>query len=253
MTVVALLADPPREGAALPALPETSPLSSVEAAELYTAMLEDAIRTVLDSGGTLIVNYLPETLLPEAQRTGESVKASLRAIAANATDAVDELRFEPQVGSSPAARVGNTITHLLEEEQARSAAVLRPTVPLLERSHIDSAAMKLRRHDVVLGPASDGRWHFAGFGSPIDFENALEHPPIETLAARAVEAGRSTEFLPLLSLVETGDDLATLLSLLAARQHADRRVPAATTAALERFDLRVEQGGETSEPDLVRG
>jgi hypothetical protein len=252
MTVVALLADPPREGVSLPMLSETAPLSAAESVELYAAMLEDAMRTVIDSGGELIVNYRPDELLPEDRQTGESVEPELRGIAATATDAVDEIRFEPQVGSTPSARVGNTITHLLEEHAASSAAVLRLETPLLARRHIDSAAMKLRRDDVVLGPATDGRLYFAGFGSPIDFEHALESQPLETMTTRAADAGLSTEFLSMQPLVERGSDLATLLPMVRARLRADRRVPAATTAALEALDLSIEPGEGWAAGDLAR-
>jgi glycosyltransferase A (GT-A) superfamily protein (DUF2064 family) len=237
MTVVALLAKPPRPGIALPDLAESTALTPAEAAELYAAMLEDAIRTVLESGGELVVTYRTAETLPEHHEAEESAETQLREVASNATDAVDALRFEPQVGSTQSARVGNTVTHLLETEGATSAAVLRPEAPLLERTHVDSMAMKLRTNEVVLGPTTRGRVYAAGFASTIDFADALDSRPLETLAKRGEETGHSVEFQPMLPLVETDRDLATLHAMLQARSHAGRPVPAATTAMLERLDV----------------
>jgi len=50
MTVIAVLALPPREGLVLPALSETSPLSPAAASELYEASLVDTIRAIDRSG-----------------------------------------------------------------------------------------------------------------------------------------------------------------------------------------------------------
>jgi glycosyltransferase A (GT-A) superfamily protein (DUF2064 family) len=243
MTVVALLAKPPQPGVVLPELTDSTPLNAAEAADLYAAMLEDAMRTVLDSGGELLVNYRPVETLPEYEAE-ETVEAQLRGIAATATEAVDAIRFEPQVGATSSARVGNTIAHLLEEEQASSAAVLRPETPLLERTHLDSMAMKLRTNDVVLGPAADGGWYAAGFSAPIDFEDVLEGRPLETLTERASEDDRTVEFESMLPTLDSEAGLATVLSMLQARTHADRPVPAATTAMVEQLGIELSADGE---------
>lgn len=243
MTTVAVLADPPRTGLVSSKLVETSPLSSDDAADLYGAMLADTCLAVERSGGELLVNYRPEELLPD-DRTGDP-EDELRDLLEGVLD--EPPRMEVQVGSTHAARIGNTVTHLLENEEVASAAVLPPTAPLLFRTHIDSAAMKLRNSPVVLGPSSRGRVHFVGFTEPIDFEGAYDPPAVETLSWRAGDAGLDTDFLPMLPVVETGTDLATVVSLIRARRVADRIVPPNTAAWIEENGLRVEGS------DLVRG
>jgi len=119
MTVLAVLATPPRPGLVLPELAETTPLSEADAAELYEAMLRDTLLAVDRSGGELLVNYLPDDELPEAYRTDIDPAAELRAITAETLDDVSDVRFEPQVGSTVSARVGNTIRICLRRRASR--------------------------------------------------------------------------------------------------------------------------------------
>ncbi|MFD1525876.1 hypothetical protein, partial [Halolamina salina] len=213
MTVVVLLADPPRPGLRFPDLAATSPLSESEAAELAAAMDKDTMRAVERSGADLLVNYLPEDLLPEAHRTEATPEAELRALAADALEDVSDVRFEPQVGSTTSARVGNTVTHLLEtEEEVGSVAVLLGNTPFVTRTGIDSAAMKLRTNEVVLGPGARGSVYYAGFTDTIDFTDAMAPPALNTLAELARGAGHDTEFVPTQPTVETGDDLASVVA-----------------------------------------
>ena len=251
MTVVAVLADPPRPGLALPQLTETSPLSESEAAELAAAMLKDILRAVEASGGELLVNYRPDDLLPEGHVDPEtSAEAELRSIAEDALDDLETARFEIQVGSTPSARAGNTVTHLLEQEGVQSAAVVRGDTPLLKRSTIDAAAMNLRTNEVVLGPSTDGRVYYAGFTAPVDFEAAYTTPELETLVDRANDAGLDTEFIGVLPTVRTGSDLATLVSSIRARWQAGRVVPEHTAEFVVETGLTVVGNGD--EPTVVR-
>jgi len=250
MTTIAVLTDPPREGLVLPRLTETSPLTEPETTDLAVAMLADTLVAAERSGGELLVNYRPDDLLPGRFREGEgSAEEEVRDLAASVLD--EEPRVEVQVGSTLSARTGNTITHLLDREEVASAAVVRPNAPFLLRATLDSAAMKLRRSEVVLAPSTGGRVAFAGFRSPIDFEDALGGLELEILTGRGVEAGHEVDFLPMLPTVETGSDLATLVSMVRARSDADRIVPGYTAAWVEESGLSV--AVEEGEARLVRG
>lgn len=250
MTTVAVLTDPPREGLVLSELVETTPLSAGEAAELYTAMLRDVCRAVEASGGELLVNYRADEDLPEEYADGQDSAAAVRAAVRPALDSPDDARFEVQVGSTFSARAGNTVTHLLEREGVATAAVVEPTTPFLSRGIIDGAAMKLRRSEVVLGPAGDGRVYYAGFGAPVDFTDAYGPPALKRLTERAVEADLSVDFLEMQPVVETASDLATALALLDARDRADVKGPPHTTEYLSEIGIRVGEGDDG--PALVR-
>lgn len=231
MTVVALLAEPPLAGHAFPELVDGNALSEREAAELYAAMVQDVAAAVAHSGGELLVNHPPADDLPV-----DDPAEVLRDLLADVVD-VGDVRFEVQVGSTASARVGNTITHLLEREGADTAAFVRPEAPLVDRTVIDAAAMKLRRDEVVLGPAPDGRLYYAGFSAPVDFEDALAPPAVRTVARRAADEGFGLNFQHVLPTVASPADLQQLATLLEARVPSEEYVPPATTATLADFDV----------------
>ena len=225
MTIVVALANPPREGLVGTELAASTPLSTAEAAELYETQLRDLVLAVDRSGGDLLINYPEPDALPEEFRTDASPEAELRAIVADTLGGTEDVRFEPQVGSTFSARAGNTVTHLLREEGADSVAVMTPTAPLCSRTTIDAAAMKLRTNGVVLGPSTEGRVHYVGFTEPIDFEDAFERPSLSTLAGRGRDAGLDVEFIEPHPVLETGRDLLDVVPTLRARFTAERVVP----------------------------
>jgi glycosyltransferase A (GT-A) superfamily protein (DUF2064 family) len=213
-------------------------VTAEEAADLYAAMARDLCAAVEASGGDLLVNYEPvDADDPTDPGTDEDALAAVRSMLG---DAVDDPRYEVQVGSSLSARVGNTVTHLLEREEVKSAAVVRPTAVALQRRYVDSAAMKLRQSEVVLGPATDGRVSYAAFTDPVDFEDAFTHPELETLTDRGRDAGLDVDFLEMLPVAETPDGLAALVSQIRARQRADLWVPPRTAAVIDDLGLRTE-------------
>jgi len=245
MTTVAVMADPPVDGFVLPDL-AGGPLEESEATALYTAMLTDVCRAIEASGAELLVNYRPEGQVPDGVDPEAAVREPLDA----ALDAPGEVRYEVQVGSTHSARVGNTVTHLLEREGVKTAAAVEPTAGLLTRQLVDSAAMKLRSSGVVLGPASEGRVFYAGFAEPVDFEDAFATPTVQRLTDRAMDADLGVDFLPSMPVVESPRDLLTVVPLLRARLRAERVVPPRTTTLIQELGLRVETTADG--PALVR-
>lgn len=256
MNRLVVLADPPRQGLVLEGIASNTPLSDREAADLYGATLRDAARTGATSGADLLVNYRPDDLLPEKYRTGESAETQVRnaveeALAPLADDPhAGDARYEVQVGSTYDARVGNVVTHLLTQEDADSVAVFAPTAPLVGRSVVDGAGMKLRRSEVVFGPAEGGRPYYAGFTEPIDFEAAHTPPALETLTDRATDAGLAVDILDVVPTVETPTGLAATVSVIRARIAADKPVPEHTAEFVVEHGLRVRE--EDGQPVVVK-
>ncbi|GAB7017698.1 hypothetical protein [Halostagnicola bangensis] len=228
--IVVVPVAPPRDGLVLASLAEQTPLSEREARRLYEATTADVLRAIAASGGELLVNYRDAETLPVGFDGGDP-EAEVRAIAEDALTAetLSDVRFERQVGSTRSARVGNTVTHLLEWEGTASVGVLEPTAPLVGRTEIDGAAMSIRRHDVVLGPSSGGRTYFSAFSESIDFEDAYEVPELSTLATRAADAGLQSGFAPMFPTVDTEQGLCATVAMLEA-QTAANRVNALDTA-----------------------
>lgn len=236
----------------LSSLVDRTPLAAADAARLYEAAVADVLRAVAESGGDALVNYRDEGTLPEAFADGDH-EAAVRELAAAALgdEALDEVRFERQVGSTRAARIGNTVTHLLEREGATTVGVLEPTAPLVGRTEVDGAAMSLRRNDVQLGPSQGGRTYFAGFAEPIDFEGAYAAPELATLARRGADAGLSVGFAPRVPTVSDPCGLRSTVAGIAARRTADKRYPEVTAAAIDDLGLSIGEDGtlERSETD----
>ncbi|MDG5820391.1 hypothetical protein [Natronococcus sp. A-GB7] len=238
--IVVVPVSPSREGLVLSSLVDRTVLTEPEAVELYEASVVDTLRSVAASGGDLLVNYRDEETLPDS--VSGDLEAEIRELATAALGDLEDVRFERQVGSTRAARIGNTVTHLLEQEDATSVGVLEPTAPLIGRTEIDGAAMSLRRHDVVLGPSSGGRTYFAGFGEPIDFTDSDAVPELATLAERADDAGLGVGFAPMLPTIATESGLCATIAGGRARAVADHSQEATTTAIADEIGVGVGEG-----------
>ncbi|MEY7847769.1 hypothetical protein AB7C87_01005 [Natrarchaeobius sp. A-rgal3] len=240
--IVVVPVDPPWEGLILPSLVETTPVTESEASLLYRAATADVLRAADASGGELLVNYRGKGTLPDGVTDGDPENA-VRDLAEDALESLDDVRFERQVGSTHSARIGNTVTHLLEREEVGTVGVLEPTVPLVGRSDVDSAAMALRRYDVVLGPSSGGRVSFVGLTDTVDFADAYATPALSTLASRTEAAGLNLGFAPVIPSVATESGLCATLATLEAREVADRPGGEATAAALAEIEFAVGEDG----------
>lgn len=240
MTTVLVLADPPGPWA-LPGL--SGVLDEAERTRLATAFLQDACRASADAAGDWLVAVRDgEDVDHDADGASEAVRAVLEGVEEIEASGV---RIERQIGSTPSARLGNAVTHLLEEEDATSVVVLWPVAPLLSRADIDGAAMKLRQRAVVLAPATRGRLALAGFRESIDFADALAPPPLSTMVSRASDAGLDVDFAPEQLRVDTHADLTSLVIALRARRRAERIVPPNTVRALSELELRLTVEGAT--------
>lgn len=217
--------DPARDRTPLPGLGDL--LAPDDRRRVYEAAAADVARAVAGSGGDLLVNYRVED-------DGGSEEAARKMLAeAN----LAETRFERQVGSTRSARMGNTVTHLLREEGETSVGVLEPTAPLVARTEVDGAAMKIRRNDVVLGPGSNGAVYLAAFGEPIDFADAYAPSELSTLARRAADDDLGIGFAPMLPTVGTEAGLRSTVAGIEARRAAGQPVPAATAGVVEDLNL----------------
>lgn len=237
MTVHALLVGSPGTGPALAGLVDDDPTEAT--ARLEAAALRDAAAAVAASGGELLVNHPDEDRLAPAGDDARTPREELRGLLEDVVPAIDDVRFEVQVGDSFEARAAHVVTHLLEQEGVDSVAVLDGRAPTLDRTALDQAAMKLRRSEVVLGPAAGGRVAYAGFASPVDLAETWSPPEVATLASRGVAAGHDVDFLPVQPHLDDPTGPATLVSVLTARRAAGRRVPAHTATAVEELGLQV--------------
>ncbi|NHN40584.1 hypothetical protein G9C85_02895 [Halorubellus sp. JP-L1] len=252
MTLVAVLADPPRPGLVLDSLVDDAPIDAKDAADLYEASLLDTIAASANSGAKTLVNYRSDDTLPDEHVTDTPAEAEVRALASQVVDFDgDDVRFEVQVGSTFDARVGNTVTHLLRDDpDVSSVLAVDGVAPLIGRGDVDSTSMKLRRSPVVLGPSDDGAVWGAAFGDLVDFEGAYTPPALETLTQRAVDAGHDVDYAPTYPRIDTPSGLRATVAQIRARQHADRIVPEHTAQIVDDLGLAVRDRGDG--PEIVR-
>jgi 2-phospho-L-lactate guanylyltransferase (CobY/MobA/RfbA family) len=244
MTTVLVLADPPHDEA-LSGL--SGVLTKAGRRQLARAFLQDVIQAADAAAGDMLV------AVRDGEAVGHDRPAAEEAVreAIEPADGVDAaaVRIERQVGSTPSARLGNAVTHLLEEEGADSVVSVWPRAPMLGRADIDGAAMKLRQRSVVVGPASRGRVALAAFRSPVDFTEAMTSPAVLSLTTAARDADLEVDFIGEQTLVDTHADLTSLVAAIRARLLADRLVPPQTTAAISELGLRLSRDHDT--PTLV--
>lgn len=233
MTVHVLFTAPPRAGAALPELVGTGQIDADGARTLAEAMLKDTADAVGASAGDLLVNHPPGS--PDAESRA-APGAELRQLLADAVADPDSVRVEPQVGDSPPARIENACRHLLGEDDVASVALLDGRAPTLDRTVLDGAGMKLRRSDVVVGPAPNGQVAYVGLSEAFDLEG-LDWPfALEPFVERAAAEGLAVDFLALQPRVGDRHGLETVAALIAARRRVARRVPEHTASALQSLE-----------------
>jgi len=251
MTLVAVLADPPRPELVSATLVERTPLSADDLAALFEASLLDTLRAVDDSGADVLVNYRSDDTLPDDAVADTAAEAEVRALATRAIDSdADDVRFEVQVGSTHAARVGNTVAHLLREDpDVSSVLAVDATAPLVGRKDVDATSMKLRRSPVVLGPSDDGAVWGAAFSEPVDFDGAYAPPAVETLTQRAVDAGHDVDYSDAYPRIDTAGGLRATVAQVRARRRADRVAPPSTAQVIADLGLAVRDRGDG--PELV--
>ena len=235
VTVHVVPVDGPRPGEGRERLAATAPVSEAEADGLIAAMATDVIRAVGESGGDLVVTHHGGDDGPDASVT-DLVEAALADPSA--------ARYQPADGSGLEAHA-IALEALLEGEGTGTAAVVDPRAPTLARTHLDRAAMKLRRSGAVVAPSTRGRLAYLGLERPIEIGGASEAPELESVVDRCLAGGLAVDFLEVHPVVETGDDLLSLVCLVRARAAADRIVPHATAGAIADLGLVVtERDGE---------
>ncbi len=238
--IVVVPVEPTESSRHLPELVAGSVVSRGEATELYAAAVTDVVRAVESSGGSLLVNYRDGSA--NTSDGDENPETASRELVTEGLSEPDAPRFERQVGSNTAARIGNTVTHLLEREDARSVSVLEPTAPLIRRTEIDGVAMATRRNDVVLGANGAGGVYLSAFATTIDFAGAYDAPALATLAERAGAAELAIGFAPAVPTIDTEAGLATTIATIDARAAAGKPVPEATARTIDDLGLFTPDG-----------
>ena len=128
-----------------------------------------------------------------------------------------------QRGASLGERLNAAFDELLGAKVSR-ALIAGSDAPSLAAAHLDAALAALERHDVVLGPATDGGYWAVGLRRPApaifrDIPWSTDRV-LEVTVARARAAGLTVATAATLADLDTPGDLARLVGRLAAGEGA---------------------------------
>ncbi len=140
-----------------------------------------------------------------------------------------------QQGDELGARMHHTFDHLFSQGYQR-VILVGTDAPSLPLTHYRDAMEALSRHDLVIGPASDGGYYLIGMTRPQ--ASLFESIPWSTdrvmplTQEKALAAGLKTALLPTWSDVDTVDDLQALIqdSLMDKKRPKQERVFSMRTA-----------------------
>lgn len=211
MTVIAVPCPPPGINEVHERLDAELPLSGTELTQLIAAVCQDTLLAVVSSGGEpLIVPLALENPLPAWDDSVEVVSGMQDTL---------HIKNESIVQTSEINESAEWAEDLFDvaraESDAASLGICLPKTPLVQRRHLDAAAMRLRRNDITLGPSTGGRWYFLGCQRTIDLEAAGDPGKTKTIleANESTSALASIPFLPGFETVAALVDLQTMISL----------------------------------------
>lgn len=219
----------------------STPLTFDEVTKLMVATCQDVCHAVAGSGGeAFIVPLEPETSIPGWTNPSEITEE----IARTATDADNEITVTP---TQPVDETGmqRLLDLVRERSDEASLAVVTPVTPLIQRRHVDAAAMRLRTSDVVVGPTSRCGWYFFGVSRETDLTLGPDACALPTITRDVLEAEVSIASIPFLPRMETNEELSTILGLVDLATITDPARAPFTRSWAERTGIQigVEDGG----------
>ncbi len=117
--------------------------------------------------------------------------------------------------------LGDRMRHALDDAQALHgrAILIGSDCPEISEAILRDALLKLHKADVVIGPATDGGYYLIGIAGPPDRRLFADMPwstdrVFALTLDRCAEAGLQVAILPMLSDVDTLEDLARFPGLL---------------------------------------
>ncbi len=215
MTATAVVVPSPERW--VDAVTATGDLTAGAARSIFWAVVADSISAAHNGGGPMVVYDADATL-----DTNETVPAWLET--------------DYPVLSGTAISTGDVPSELARRYDDASVALVAGMCPLLGRRHVDAGAMRLRRHEVVIGVDQTADWYYLGVSADLAGSVDPSDRPRD-LAAWGDEAGASVDFMPMLPVVRDAASLSVVEELLAAHAIARTATAPTTRATLEQLGV----------------
>ena len=212
MTAIGVLLPSPGYSQRVASLAEHT---GADAEALITASIADAVSAVAGSGGEWYV-------IPTTEPTADSFEVAtvIDTIVEASPDGSDPvLQLDPITttdGISP------LIELLREHSEEATMALVNPITPFLERRHIDAAAMRLRRHDVVIGPGVSQQWYYLGVKDTVSLHASKDDFANLPVINEGLDQTTSIDLLPYLPDLSTAHGCQMLPEQLALIERTQR-------------------------------
>lgn len=197
-----------------------------ELADLYHALCADAISAVDESGGELFL------ATGATDTAAQNFATDLQSAVLTDGDAAELLtvdRHEDQ----PDFR--SALASVRNASPAASVGILNPCVTLLGRQQLDTAAMRLRRDDTVIGPTPAGGWYYLGTQLEIDAVPESLSDDLARIAKLFADDDWRLGFLPLLPVINAPTDIAHMRTLVVSMHRGNRPISPYTAAWLDQY------------------
>lgn len=197
--------------------------------DLFHALCADAIVAVHESGGDL---YL---VIPTDDPGARSFATELQETVLPAGESAPLVDVPANDGEPDPLAALRT---LRDQSTAASVALLDGRTSMIERTQLDSAAMRLRRDAVAIGPTPTGAWYYLGTSLPSDAWPATIASQIDSLAETFEQPDRAVGVLPLLPRIRSEESVEGMRAVLSARQSSNATVAPYTSAWLENGEVQ---------------
>lgn len=184
---------------------------------VYRALLMDLLAAAAGSGGDV-----------QVAAPTDPAHITLEDLVADALGPETEVPITRHDNPAP------TIDEIVGEQEGGSAVIF-PRSPLLRRTHLDAAAMRLRRHDVVLGPSAHHGLLYAAFASEAVVPDGHLRGLVDATDT-FVAADRSVDFIDPWPALTSTAGVEGACALLTAYERSGRDVAQFTRAALADLD-----------------
>lgn len=196
---------------------------------LVDALALDALRAAAESGGSAAIAPLSGIDAGDGEESpGKRAEGLINQLDSSVTvlDPVDV----------DGTHVTTIHGRLHAEFDDASLAILRPIVPLIERRHVDAAAMRLRNHDGCIGPTTNASWYFIGVDRSVDLEETPITNDLTSLTGLIRETSLSVATLPMLQGCLSREDFPGVFQQLELAELADSAAGSATRAWMDTAD-----------------
>lgn len=236
MTAIGILGLPPDSASIVSNLRDTTALEIEQIQSLVAGVTQDTARAAFESGGEPLVVVPKDPGAGIIPNGSPDVRTYLESILEPVVPENDSIQWYEH-DAAPGRSLNTVLDGLAEVSNAASVAVIAPLTPFVQRRHVDTAAMRLRSADLVVGPATDGCGYFIGRHRDRAGADWSGTADLDGVVSAAQDTGEEVDWLPILPSIGQQSPMEPLRSILQLAAVAEKPVAPATRSWLSAVDL----------------